>query len=186
MKIELSTKRTYRHYFLLYVTLLTALSIITITGCTNILYAVGMANYGEYGVIVISPETTVGTNRIRTGIPRVRDDIIDKGRFPDHPHSLPDQVVIEWQLAELSDCRSVRVYSKDPQYVRKHGCTWTPIEGKVFRKVFDLKGVQNSEYAKRAGERIRFGSKRVMTIRFIFRDEEVEMRVDGFASNQFS
>ncbi|MEW8256698.1 MAG: hypothetical protein AB2747_20270 [Candidatus Thiodiazotropha taylori] len=193
MKTKLRITRAYRQYFLFGIVLLSVLSIITLSSCSKFLYAVGMANYGDYGVIIISPETTAGTNRIRTGIPGVRDDIIDKGRFPDHPNSLPDQVVVEWQLAELSDCRRVdRFRSKVPKtddtkiYIRKLGCTWTPLEEKVFRKVFDLKEIQNTEYAKRAGERIRFGSKRVMTIMFIFRDEEVEMRVGGFASNSLS
>lgn len=186
MKIELGITRTDRQYLLFRIALMSALCIFTLSSCSKFLYSTGMANYGNYGVIVISPDTTLGTNRLWTGIPGVGDDIIDKGRFPGHPHSLPDQVVVEWQLAELSNCRSVRIYSKDPQYVRKHGCTWTPLEDKVFRKVFDLKEIQKSKHAKRAGERIRFGSKRVMTIMFIFRDEEVELRVGGFASNQLS
>ncbi|PVV10482.1 MAG: hypothetical protein B6D77_08495 [gamma proteobacterium symbiont of Ctena orbiculata] len=193
MKIELNIMRIYRRYFLFGIVLLSMLSIFVSSGCSKFLYATDMANYGDYGVIVLSPETTLGTNRIRTGIPGVRDDIIDKGRFPDHPHSLPDQVVVEWQLAKLSDCRRVDKYnSAVPKtddtkiYIRKLGCTWTPMKDKVFRKVFDLKEAQKSELAKRAGERIRFGSKRVMTIMFIFRDEEVELRLGGFASNSLS
>ncbi|MES9992838.1 MAG: hypothetical protein ABW098_12840 [Candidatus Thiodiazotropha sp.] len=160
----------------------------SICGCSKFLYNVSVANYGEYGVIFLKiPTTRINTHRRKNpGIPGVRDDIGHFGQFHDHPHSLPDQVVVEWQLAELSDCRSVRVYSKDPQYIRKRGCTWTPLEGKIFRKVFDLKEAQKSEFAKRAGERIRFGSKRIMTIMFIFRDEDVEMRVGGFASNSLS
>ncbi|MEW8509411.1 MAG: hypothetical protein AB2608_01110 [Candidatus Thiodiazotropha sp.] len=160
----------------------------SIGGCSKFLYNVSVANYGEYGVIFLKiPTTRINKYRRKNpGIPGVRDDIGHFGRFHDHPYSLPDQVEVEWQLAELSDCRSVRVYSKDPQYMRKRGCTWTPLEDKVFRKIFDLKEVKKSEYAKRAGERIRFGSKRVMTIMFIFRDDEVEMRVGGFASNSLS
>ncbi|MBV2096129.1 MAG: hypothetical protein AB2728_20395 [Candidatus Thiodiazotropha sp.] len=172
---------------------MSALSIFTLSSCSKFLYSAGMANYGNYGVIVLSPGTTLGTNRIRTGIPGVGDDIIDKGRFPGHPHSLPNQIVVEWQLAKLSDCGSIikrksyEYKTKDEKvYARKEDCTWTPLEGKVYRKVFDLKEIQNSEIARRAGERIRFGSKRVMTIMFIFRDDEVEMRVGGFASNSLS
>ncbi|WP_316365446.1 hypothetical protein [Candidatus Thiodiazotropha sp. CDECU1] len=193
MNIELSVMHTYRWYFLFGITLLSALSIITLTGCTKFLYSVRMANYGDYGVMVLSPETTVGTSRIRTGIPGVRADKIVKGRFPDQPHSIPDRVVVEWQLAELSDCKRIITHKSfeykttdEKIYTRKAGCTWTPLKDKVFRKVFDLKEIQKSEHAKRAGERIRFGSKRVMTIMFIFRDEEVELRVGGFASNQLS
>ncbi|MES9971372.1 MAG: hypothetical protein ABW092_15165 [Candidatus Thiodiazotropha sp.] len=193
MRIEIKFKLTYRQYFLFSTALFSVLSIFFLTGCTKFLYAVDMANYEDYGIMVISPETTMGANRIRTGIPGVRDDVIAKGRFPNHPNSLPDQIVVKWQLAELSDCRRIDKYKSkikkvedNTLYVRKLGCTWTPIKGKVFRKVFDLKEAQKSEYAKHAGERIRFGSKRVMIIRFIFRDEEVEMRLGGFASNSLS
>ncbi|MES9971368.1 MAG: hypothetical protein ABW092_15145 [Candidatus Thiodiazotropha sp.] len=165
------------------------------SGCSKFLYNVTAANYGEYGVIFLKiPTTRITTNRrMNPGIPGVRDDISHYGQFHDHPNSLPDQVEVEWQLAELSNCGSIikrksyEYKSKDEKiYTRKEDCTWTPLEGKVFRKVFDLKEAQKSEYAKHAGKRIRFGSKRVMIIRFIFRDEEVEMRVGGFASNQLS
>lgn len=158
-----------------------------ISGCSKFLYNVNVANYGEYGVIFLKIPTT-RTNahkRKNPGIPGVRDDIGHFGKFHDHPHSLPDQVVVERQLAELSDCRSVRVYSKDPQYVRKRGCTWTPLEDKVFRKVFDLRDILKSEHANRAGERIRLGSKRVMTIMFIFRDEDVALSVGSRRTNAF-
>ncbi|MBT3058091.1 MAG: hypothetical protein AB2733_17350 [Candidatus Thiodiazotropha taylori] len=180
----------YRYLGLMIIVLTSCFS-----GCSKFLYSVTAANYGEYGVIFLKmPTTQINIHgRKNPGIPGVRDDIGHYGRFHDHPHSLPDQVVVEWQLAELSDCRRVdRFRSKVPKtddtkiYIRKLGCTWTPLEEKVFRKVFDLKEIQNTEYAKRAGERIRFGSKRVMTIMFIFRDEEVEMRVGGFASNSLS
>ncbi|MET0068883.1 MAG: hypothetical protein ABW096_02520 [Candidatus Thiodiazotropha sp.] len=193
MKIELSNTHTHRQYFLFCMVFLSVLVVVTLSSCSKFLYSVDMANYGEYGVIVLSPDTTLGTTRIWTGIPGVGDDIIDKGRFPSHPHSLPNQVVVEWQLAELSDCGSIikrksyKYKRKDEKiYARKEDCTWTPLEGRVFRKVFDLKEVKESDYAKHAGERIRFGSKRVMIIRFIFRDEKVEMRVGGFASNSLS
>ncbi|MES9971370.1 MAG: hypothetical protein ABW092_15155 [Candidatus Thiodiazotropha sp.] len=166
-----------------------------LSGCSKFLYGVTAANYGKYGVIFLRMPTTRITTyrRINPGIPGVRDDISHYGQFHDHTHSLPDQVVVEWQLAELSDCRRVDKYKSAVRktddtkiYIRKLGCTWIPIKDKVFRKVFDLKEAKESDYAKRAGERIRFGSKRVMTIMFIFRDEEVEMRVGGFASNQLS
>jgi hypothetical protein len=127
------------------------------------------------------------------GITGVRDDIGHYGKFHDHPNSLPDKVVVEWQLAELNDCeriiknKSLEYKTTDEKiYTRKAGCNWTPLKDKVFRKEFDLKQIQNSEYAKHAGERIKFGSKRVMTIMFIFRDENVELRVGGFASNSLS
>jgi hypothetical protein len=164
-----------------------------LSGCGEFLYGIRAANYGEYGVIFLKmPTTRINTYRRKNpGIPGVRDDIGHFGKFHDHPDSLPDQVAVEWQLAKLSDCRRVDKYkSKAPEtddtkiYTRKIGCTWTPLEDKVFRKVFDLKEIQKSEHAKHAGERIRFGSKRVMTIMFIFRDEALEMRVSSFASNQ--
>ncbi|MBV2096131.1 MAG: hypothetical protein KUF80_14675 [Candidatus Thiodiazotropha sp. (ex Codakia orbicularis)] len=165
------------------------------SSCSKFLYDVTAVNYGELGVIFLKmPTARINVyRRTNPGIPGVRDDISHFGQFHDHPNSLPDQVVVEWQLAELSNCKRIIkhksfVYkTKDEKiYTRKAGCTWTPVKDKVFRKVFDLKEIQNSEIARRAGERIRFGSKRVMNIMFIFRDEEVEMRVGGFASNSLS
>ncbi|MET0071725.1 MAG: hypothetical protein ABW096_16935 [Candidatus Thiodiazotropha sp.] len=183
-------RKSYRVLGLMLIVLMTS-----IAGCSKFLYNVSVANYGEYGVIFRKIPTTL-INKYRRknpGIPGVRDDIGHFGRFHDHPHSLPDQVVVEWQLAELSNCKRIIkhksfVYkTKDERiYTRKADCTWTPLEGKVYRKVFDLKEAQKSEYAKHAGERVRFGSKRVMTIMFIFRDEKLEMRVGGFASNSLS
>ncbi|MEW8048271.1 MAG: hypothetical protein AB2805_17440 [Candidatus Thiodiazotropha sp.] len=155
------------------------------SGCSNFLYVVRAANYGEYGVILKQMETTMRYSRLHPGIPGVRDDIAVMNRFVGYPKSLPDHVEVEWQLAKLSDCRSVRVYSKDPQYVRKHGCTWTPLENKVYRKVIDLTEVRRSEDAKMAGKTLRMDSKRSLSIFFVFQDEDVTLSFGSRRTNAF-
>ncbi|MEW8072791.1 MAG: hypothetical protein AB2777_21625 [Candidatus Thiodiazotropha endolucinida] len=167
-----------------YLTLLVIMAL-TQSGCSNFLYVVRAANYGEYGVILKQMETTMRYSRLHPGIPGVRDDIAVMNRFVGYPKSLPDHVEVEWQLAKLSDCRSVRVYSKDPQYVRKHGCTWTPLENKVYRKVIDLTEVRRSEDAKMAGKTLRMGSKRSLSIFFVFQDEDVTLSFGSRRTNAF-
>ncbi|MEW8023442.1 MAG: hypothetical protein AB2794_19115 [Candidatus Thiodiazotropha endolucinida] len=167
-----------------YLTLLVIMALAQ-SGCSNILYVVRAANYGEYGVILKQMETTMRYSRLHPGIPGVRDDIAVMNRFVGYPKSLPDQVEIEWQLAKLSDCRSVRVYSKDPQYVRKHGCTWTPLEDKIYRKVIDLTEVRRSEDAKMAGKTLRMGSNSSLSIFFVFRDGDVTLSFGSRRTNAF-
>ncbi|MET0068881.1 MAG: hypothetical protein ABW096_02510 [Candidatus Thiodiazotropha sp.] len=164
---------------------LIVITVLSQIGCSNFLYVVRAANYGEYGVILKQMETTMRYSRLHPGIPGMRDDITVLNRFVGYPKSLPDIVEIEWQLAELNDCRSVRTYSKDPQYVRKHGCTWTPLEDKVYRKVIDLTEVKQSEDAKMAGKTIRMGSKRSLSILFVFRDDDVTISYSNRRTNAF-
>ncbi|MEW8139616.1 MAG: hypothetical protein AB2768_15800 [Candidatus Thiodiazotropha endolucinida] len=174
-----------------YLTLLVIMAL-TQSGCSNFLYVVRAANYSEYGVILKQMETTMRYSRLHPGIPGVRDDIAVMNRFVDYPKSLPDQVEIEWQLAELSDCRRVDKYkSAVPKtddtkiYIRKLGCTWTPLEDKVYRKVIDLTEVRRSEDAKMAGKTLRMCSKSSLSIFFVFRDEDVILSFGSRRTNAF-
>jgi len=161
----------------------------------DIKYSVTVVNYGEHGVIVheIPTDYIPSINgQLGPGIPGVRDDFVHLGRFRGHPDSLPDTVTIEWQLAELTDCEriipstSFEYQTTDTKiYKRKLRCTWTPLPEKRFTKVFDMKAVRASEDAKHSGDWMGFGRKRIMRITFIFRDEQLDVRVSSFTSNFF-
>ena len=168
-------------------------------GCgREILYSVSVANYGDYGVIL--QKLPVKFNRpteIEPGIPGVRADIYEKSHFRNYPDSLPDQVEVVWQLAELKNCDEVIegpsfLDENDPHvYARKSGCTFVPIEGKVFRKVIDMKELMNTKAGQKAGKRTkpwwtlstaRYG----LSIAFEFRDEELEVRALSYRTNPWS
>ncbi|MBV2096133.1 MAG: hypothetical protein AB2660_20955 [Candidatus Thiodiazotropha sp.] len=161
-------------------------------GCSNFLYVVRAANYGEYGVILKQMDTTMSYSRIHPGIPGVRDDIAVMNRFVGYAKTLPDKVEIEWQLAELSDCKRIIKHksfvhkTKDEKiYTRKAGCTWSPLENKVYRKVIDLTEVRQSEDAKMASKTIRIGSKRSLSIFFVFRDDDLTLSFGSRRTNAF-
>ena len=173
---------------------------LSLCGCERqTLYSVSAANYGEYGVVLKHfPTRLDGLVNIRPGIPGVPADIYEKGYFRGYQHSVPDQVEVVWQLAELRDCSRVReaksyVPGADPseRYTRKSGCTFVPIEGKVFRKIIDLNAIMKTEAGRRAGKlakpwwtlrRARYG----LSIAFEFRDEELEVRALTYRTNPWS
>lgn len=168
-----------------------------ISACSrDILYSVSAANYGEYGVILKHfPTRLDGLVNIRPGIPGVRDDIYEKGYFRGYPNSVPDQLEVVWQLAELKDCSEVRVaksYVKgadpDERYTRKSGCTFVPIEDKIFRKTIDLKALMNTESGRRAGKRAKpwwslSNSRYGLSIAFEFRDEQLDVKALTYRTN---
>lgn len=177
--------------------LLCAFAVLILVGCErDILYSVSAANYGEYGVVLRKfPTRLDGLTDIRPGIPGVRADVYEKSHFRDYPDSLPKQVEVVWQLADLTDCDDVIPWRSrlkgddDPRvYVSKIGCDFTPIEGKVFRKVVDLNKIMETEAGQRAGKlvkpwwtlsRARYG----LSIAFEFRDEELEVRALTYRTN---
>lgn len=170
---------------------------VALAGCEHkLLYSVSVENYGELGVILRNfPTRLDGLANIHAGIPGVRADIYEKSYFRGHPDSVPSEVEVVWQLAELEDCAGVREAKSyapgaDPseRYTRKLGCTFVPIEGKVFRKVVDLKEIMRTEAGQRAGKRAkpwwalsraRYG----LSIAFEFRDEELEVRALTYRTN---
>lgn len=173
-------------------TIIVVAASLLMNGCGKFIYSVRGANYGEYGII-LREFPTVGLKRLRylePGIPGVRDDVANFNNFIGHPDSLPDQIEVEWQLAELKECSHVAsskslVYGTTDQktYTSKIGCTWIPLEDKIYRKVIDLKAIQESEHAKRSGETISLGQTRVLNILFMFRDEELEISFGSHVHN---
>lgn len=162
----------------------------------KVLYSVSVANYGRFGVLLL--HFPVKLNRpveIEPGIPGVRDDIYIKGPFRDHPRSVPDKIEVEWQLADLKDCR--RTFSSKSliegdldsnRYVRQAGCTFSALPKRIFRKTVDLRGIVDSEVARRAGSSVvpwwPFDNSRYgLIIAFEFRDEELQVKARSFETN---
>jgi hypothetical protein len=150
-------------------------------------YNVDAVSYGEYGVILITPVTTRHHPIITPGIPGVGRDFRWMGQLEGYPHSLPDEVEVVWQLADLTDCARVvsstsliKGDTDDHVYTRRSGCTVTPIEGKVFRKTVDLESIRNSPEGQKAGSydglRVLGAGRFILGINFIFRDDQLEVR----------
>lgn len=100
------------------------------------------------------------------------------GRFEGYENSLPDKVEVVWQLAKLSDCDYVNPSRESPGHVAKSGCTWTPIEGKVYRKTIDMDVIRSSQAYKRTGSPVGqgAGSEYTLKILFIFNEGELQVK----------
>lgn len=127
-----------------------------------------------------------------------RDPTSAFGRFKGYENKLPDKVEIVWQLAELRDCddesqikgRESTPYNREKRawlesngfnpddHVRKSGCTWSPLPGKVFREELDMQAIRDSE-AYRQASRGLFSSpfdRHVMLIELIFQEDQLTVK----------
>ncbi len=127
-----------------------------------------------------------------------RDPTSAFGRFKGYENKLPDKVEIVWQLAELKDCDDEsQIKGREPtpyniekrewlesngfnpdDHVRKSGCTWSPLPGKVFREELDMKAIRDSE-AYRQASRGLFGSpfdRHAMLIELIFQEDQLTVK----------
>jgi hypothetical protein len=156
------------------------------SGCSQFAYNVHAVNYGDYGVILIAPLTTRHHRLITPGVPGVGQDFRWMGQLEGHPNSLPDEVEVVWQLAELTDCSYEREAKSQIKggpdqrlYVRKNDCTVTPIEGKVFRKTVDLAAIRDSPEGQKAGTydglRVLNAPRYILGIKLLFRDDQLEV-----------
>lgn len=120
------------------------------------------------------------------------------GRFPRYGNSLPDEVEIVWQLAELTEChRIVPVRSdetkqelealgyKPAEHARKSDCTWHPLPDKIFRKKLDMAAVKASEAYRKTGTRNHWiaGSRYTLRLNLIFIEDQVKLEAANGATN---
>ncbi len=181
---------------------------VLVTGCGRFTYSVEAVNYGQHGVILLNvPVTGDGardrafprTYRLSPGLPTVADDVRDLGLFENHGNSLPDEIEIVWQIAELSGCETIvpaegsvsfekelRKHGYDPaDYIRREGCSWSPIDGAIHRKTFYMEAVRKTAAYRRTGSWYEGigGSRYVLRLRFEFRDEEAKLVAYNEATN---
>lgn len=147
-----------------------------------------------------------------------RDNTVGIGQFPRYSRSLPETVEVVWQLADLSECRSVvrpnapvevspnypehakasfeknriefmdqlRAKGYDPdRLIRKSGCIWSPIAGKIYRKTIDMKAIRQSEAYKQSGDSNPdlARSKFVLNLKFVFMDEDLKVEAESRTTN---
>lgn len=120
------------------------------------------------------------------------------GRFPGYKKSLPRDVEVVWQLAELAQCDDygpaladktkdwMREHHYDPEYHRLASrCTWHPLPDKIFRKKLDMAAVRASDAYKRTGTRNKWvgGSRYTLNLALIFNEEQVQLEADNGTTN---
>lgn len=159
---------------------------------------------GDVVVIDYTVPGLVGIKRVASLTPSIphahRDPASSFGRFPGYRRSLPDEVEVVWQIAELNDCTAVvgvspgdtiwpeveaRGYNRPDQHVLKRGCTWRPIPGKIFRKKLDMAAVRASEAYRKTGTRNQWigGSRYTLRLNLVFIEDRVILEAHNGSTN---
>lgn len=145
-------------------------------------------------------EDVAHVTRLYPSIPsKYRNPATAFGRFSDHPKSLPDEIEVVWQLAELKDCKkTVGVNPKDTiateikargynpeDHVLKSNCTWAPIPNKIFRKKIDMAAIRASEAYKRTGKSNPGTalSRYTFLLRFVFQEDQMTVKAENGTTN---
>ncbi len=115
------------------------------------------------------------------------------GRFDGHSHSLPDEVEVVWQLAELSNCETSRAAHSEnsEKWMRANGfdvefhriafgCTWRPVPARIYRKKVDMEAIRASDAYKKAGRNFR------LNLTFEFIEGELRVKPEAFRINRWS
>lgn len=92
------------------------------------------------------------------------------GAFNSTYHELPKEIYIKWQLADLSDC--------DKKF-NKYGCTFHPIEEKIFQKTIDLRSYQKTDVFQDLGKISSRGwpSRNTATLKIEFNGDDFDISV---------
>lgn len=131
---------------------------------------------------------------------KYRDPASGLGHFEGHRTSLPDEVEIVWQLAELKDCKSETKVRHDAnlpwlgsraqtygpeEFIRKSDCTWHPLPDKVYRQQLDMQAIRNSEAYRKTGRRADgvAGSRYTLNLTLVFIEDRLIVEVDNGATN---
>ena len=181
------------------------------------LYLVDVVNFGQSGVIVrqIGERVADGPHPayVNLGVKgsmiigrspsipsKYRDTTDGYGTFQGHDHDLPDEVTIEWQLADLTKCdrafqentqslpepeKTTALKYRRESFFHLSGCQWTPRADRIFRKTLDLRGVKESEAFKKTGKRYPdvAGSRYTLGISIIIIEDQVYLETANGATN---
>ncbi|MDT0499306.1 hypothetical protein RM530_18350 [Algiphilus sp. W345] len=158
-------------------------------------YDINVVNYGSHGVLI----NGMSHQRVETKNFKGISNSIVGGFYPELPaieptvagglknfegyeHALPEIVEITWQLALLSHCDTVYRSQKYPSHVRKTGCTWSPMDGKVFYKKVNMDAIRSSLAYKRAGKPVNGNylyGEYTLNMNLIFNDDQLAIKVDN-------
>ncbi len=196
---------------------MTAFSVTAVlcSGCSDLIYGVDVVNYGRSGVLIlqVGEEKAASPHSYfsKVGVPfpviagrepsmptKYRDPADSFGYFGGHPNSLPKEVEVVWQLAELSECRKdilitsekskteVKSLGYDPaNHVVKGSCTWRPMPDKIFRKKLDMRALRKTDEYKRAGDftwDVLFARYR-LNLTLVFIEDQVTIKAENYSSN---
>ncbi len=107
---------------------------------------------------------------------------IKLGTFAGHKTSLPNEVEVVWQMADLIDCKSEEPSTVYPGVMRKRGCTWVPVKEDIYSKNLDLSAIKKSEAFAKTGKSNpnRGGSHYTLVLNLIFNEDQV--RIEAYNS----
>lgn len=86
--------------------------------------------------------------------------------FIGYERQLPEGLTVQWQLANLPNCKVKR----SSVYIWKESCKWEPIPDKVYNKTLDIAAL--AETAKQEGPT----TPNCLLIQLIFRNDELQAR----------
>ena len=190
-----------------------------LSGC-RVPYAMQAVNYGRHGVIVLevshmqSQLISVGTAEA-AGMSNLGGRVLVAslypalpleslpgammwGRFDGYETSLPDEVEVVWQLADLNNCEEerpagskigieqIRARGYDPeQHLSKHGCSWDPIPKKIYRQKLDMDAIRKSEAYTKAGSKNPEieGSRYSLGLLLVFNEDQLKVETFSKVSN---
>lgn len=127
-----------------------------------------------------------------------RDPTTAFGRFTGYERTLPTDLEVVWQLAELRECsdtvwvrseettRELKSRGYNPaDHVNKSGCTWVLLPDKIFRKKLNLREIRDTAAYKRAGKRNPFValSHYTLGINLIFMEDQLKVEAYTGSTN---
>ena len=196
------------------------LFIVLLSRCGKVIYGVKAFNFGQNGVLILEMSSKtpreVSAERMQRAnmdglkglmliahlypkIPsKYRDNGVLFGRFEGHDHSLPSEIEVVWQLADLRNCkeekraqssqviRELQTRGYNPNYhISKRGCTWIPLPDRIYRKKIDMKAIRESEAYKKATRRnlLILGHSHSLRLFFVFQEDQLTVEVFAYGIN---
>lgn len=196
------------------------LIVVLLSRCGKVIYGVKAFNFGQNGVLVLEmSHRTAGAidaDRVTRGLadgllgrvmiahlyPSIPSKYWDNGvlfgRFEGYDHSLPSEIEVVWQIAELRNCKEemratsergvkeLEVAGYSPTYhVNKSGCTWIPLPDRIYRKKIDMQAIRDSEAYKNATRRnlLILGHSHSLRLFFVFQEDQLTVEVFAYGIN---
>lgn len=199
------------------------LALIGLAGLTYLLfppkflYLVDVINFGHSGVLIrqIGDRVADGSHPAYVGLGVTGPVIIGRspsvpskyrnptdgyGTFENHDHDLPDEITIEWQLADLKDCgralekraqslpepeRTSAMKYRRESFIYRSDCRWAPRSDLIFRKTLDLRPVKMSKAFAQTGRRYPdvAGSRYTLALSIVIIEDEVYLEFANGATN---
>lgn len=177
--------------------LITATGAVMVSACGRFIYGVEASNRGETGVLILQIGDRIPTNLhehystvgvrfpIIAGLrPRLMGrNSVQIGQFQGYEESLPDEVEVVWQLAELVDC--IQDDTSSPSNVEWSSCTWLPDRDRIYRRKLNIGALRETEEFKKTGKSYTkvAGSRYTLRVALVFDGDRVEIIANNATTN---